>query len=342
MLLWKEAMKKTLLDLYSREKIRDLHKIAATRKFGYSPIVFVCEKDGDASFLSKCLSKLFDAALTETNKEFPDFLQYEWIKGKGYFNELRFISKHFAEGIKRFWHNLELFADSKKLGARKNSFGWKDVKDLFFEISTSDIAFLNGEKMNYIDKNSSSLFAACEEIDLQKITESIKNGADVNSFDNDGDTPLCFLLDSAECAVIDGCYGSDDKASFTKKVLKCLLFLIKNGADVNLFGFGGSDALTNAHFYGDPKVMEFLLQKGARLDLNCYVTDLDDWGQWYIRNSAYDFCITDRACGDLYNDDCGKQIELLEKYGVTYFIDGWSAEKIDDYYKLDFKRRPNE
>ncbi len=188
------------------------------------------------------------------------------------------------------------------------SWKWNEIKDYFRELNIEEVALLNGDELNYHTEKDIPLFEACNELDFEKIKQAVANGANVNAIDKNGDTPICNVLDFVE----------DYEDDFLIEILD---YLIEKGADINLFGFGGSDCLTNAHFSNKPRLMEYLFEHGARKDLNCFVTDLYDNGQWNILNAAYDYCITDRAMGDYYDDNCKEQIDILEKNGVKFYID---------------------
>lgn len=321
----------------------------------------IAASDGDViitPLIAAYMLKLLQSARKKTNEIYPDFLAHKWITGNGYFKKLVFTSNNFSEAKSFFWKELQESADSGtikvcesvvvdtfksfndeiknrvtltalktpdisscktyteyKCDTVPRTWKWNDIKDYFVELNTDEIALLNGKEFNFHTKSDEPLFKSCSERNLEAVKKAINNGANVNSINEDGETPLSLVLS----------YSEEYDDDFLIRILD---YLLEKGADINLFGFGGMDCITCAHLSSKPKIMEYLFEHGAGKDLNCYVTDLYDDSQWFIQNAAYDYCITDRLIGDYYDDNCKKQIDILEKYGVSFFIDGWNAERL--------------
>lgn len=317
--------------------------------------------DGDVietPLVAAYMLKLLQKATEKTNEKYPDFLAHTWRIGNGYFRKLVYTSEDFSDAKLLLWKNLQELADSGKVTicetVEKDSYKrhdgkienrvhltamkipvlhdyktcvnyicdkkpqywkWDEIKDYFVELNSDEVALLNGRELNYHTETDVPLFDACNEHNLEKIKLAVKAGANVNAINDNGETPLSIVLD----------YATEYEESFLIEIID---FLIENGADVNLFGFNGTDSFTCAHFADKPDIMEYLFKHGARKDLNCFVTDLSDSSQWYIQNSAYDYCTTDRAIGDFYDDNCQKQIDILEEHGVKFFIDGWDEKRL--------------
>lgn len=80
--------------------------------------------------------------------------------------------------------------------------------------------------------------------DVARVKTMLAQGKNVNTKDNDGDTPLMW-------AALEG-------------HLKVVKILLAHGADVNAIDKYGDTALYYAKFYGDPKIIRILKQAGAR------------------------------------------------------------------------------
>ena len=98
------------------------------------------------------------------------------------------------------------------------------------------------EKTNWNEK----LFWACKHGDIALAEEAIKNGADVNAKDKEGNTAL---IDAA---------GSINKNN--KEIVE---LLINSGADVNAKNNAGWTALMSAAFEGNKEIVETLIKAGA-------------------------------------------------------------------------------
>lgn len=84
--------------------------------------------------------------------------------------------------------------------------------------------------------------------DIAEWEEKLKNGADINARDNDGDTPLFMAA-----------YGNKNP-----KVIKTLL---EYGADVNIRDDSGKTPLNYAVKYNaEDKIFEILLASGANIE----------------------------------------------------------------------------
>lgn len=321
----------------------------------------VCTVDGEVievPLIAAYMLKLLQSAKEKTDEVYPDFLAHTWRIGNGYFKKLVFTSEDFSDAKILFWKKLKELADSGDVtvcetvvedtftnhrgeienrvtltsmkGPRTHSYKdcinyncdttprswvWNDIKNYFVELNSDEIALLNGKELNYHTDLDLPLFEACYNRDLSAIKNAVEQGANVNAINDDGETPISLALDFSE--------GYDDSY-----LISILDYLIQNGADVNLFGFEGTDCFTCAHLSDKPRMIEYLFEHGARKDLNCYVTDLSDTSQWYDANAAYSSCLEDRAIGDYYDDNCQEQINIFEKHGVNFFIDGWDAKRL--------------
>jgi uncharacterized protein len=88
-----------------------------------------------------------------------------------------------------------------------------------------------------------SLINAVASGEITKAKSLIKNGAEVNHRNSEGETPLTFAA--------------------TWNQLECLKLLLTHGADPNLADNTGGTALMLAAQHGSPQMVRVLLQKGA-------------------------------------------------------------------------------
>ncbi|MBR4790510.1 MAG: hypothetical protein IK024_06430 [Treponema sp.] len=366
-------MKQTLLDLYTREEIRDLRESYCEYQYDYCPIVCtyeenfppICYKKRDyfkISLFKEYLTRLLEAALIKTQKEYPDFLKMDWIKNNGYFYELTPLCDKYDAARHSLWDNLRLIADAKEVTVHEKKFRhhkfdfilspenikkidtvtklrkheydktpyswkWEEVKQYYKELSLKEMTFFHGEQMNYLGGNTGNLFWACELFDSKGIRNAVENGADVNGFDEFGDTPIVCLLS----------HFHETEENKVDELIETMKFLLDNGADINLFGFGGHDIISEAHYLDNIKIMKFIFDNGVRNDLNCWIFEKNGGSSWYIKCWAYDDCITDINLGEDENRGYHykEQVYIMEKHGMTLYIDGWDGDKLSDYYGWD-------
>jgi len=94
------------------------------------------------------------------------------------------------------------------------------------------------------------LIKASEKGDIKKVTLLLENGADVNTKDNDGWTPLMHAAEKGHKEVVE--------------------LLIEKGADVNIQDEDGWTALMFASQNGHKEVVELLIEKGADVNAKDY------------------------------------------------------------------------
>lgn len=93
---------------------------------------------------------------------------------------------------------------------------------------------------------NSRLLSAAEKGEPVIAQYLINCGADVNTQDNDGATPLILAACAGDSGVVE--------------------VLLNNGAEVNMSEMGGNTALMMAAFFGDIDIVEILLSAGADID----------------------------------------------------------------------------
>jgi len=102
-------------------------------------------------------------------------------------------------------------------------------------------------------KWNETLSKAANTGDLLLLRQALVNGADINTKEGDGKTPLMKLVDD----------GNSDRQ---KKRLPCIKELIAHGADINLTTDDGHSALTFAALKGNEDAIDILIQEKAALN----------------------------------------------------------------------------
>lgn len=91
------------------------------------------------------------------------------------------------------------------------------------------------------------LIKSADKGDLAGVTQAIKNGADVNFKDNEGETALIEAVESGKIDIVK--------------------LLIKKGAKINLQDDEGETALHEAIEEGNIEIAKFLIKSGARTNI---------------------------------------------------------------------------
>lgn len=214
---------------------------------------------------------------------------------------------------------------------QKRTWKWNEIKEFFVELSDKELEFLHGKNLNQCTIKDLSLFEACDKGDFDRIKQAIKNGANVNATDKDGQGCLQKLLD--QYRVSDEFSNTEDKNVILDKYKELIDYLLNQGLNINLYGFDdGEDPILCAHWIGSTELMEFLIQKGASIHQNPFITDLGDSEQSLIASATYDYVETDLAIGDYDTDTLIKEEAVLEKAGIKFWIDGWDSDKVTEFY----------
>ena len=111
-----------------------------------------------------------------------------------------------------------------------------------------------------IDNIQKELLEAIEDGNLLKIREVLPLVDDVNFFNEEGETPLAVtaLIWQEELGI------------------KILSSLLDKGADIDLYKQPGFSALFNAVIANRPEMVEFLLRKGAKVNVNYMEEDMPE------------------------------------------------------------------
>ena len=157
-----------------------------------------------------------------------------------------------------------------------HSYSWDEIKHFFVELTLHQLALTFPEELLHkhtmIDDD---LFSACKRLDLEGMKHAIDKGANINSINKYGDTPLATIF---SCIQDKQCWRpSDNEPSPTEKgedyfdeFRPFADLLIEAGADVDLFGREGEAPLLEAYYSCSTKAVKYLLEKGANPNYNYY------------------------------------------------------------------------
>lgn len=108
--------------------------------------------------------------------------------------------------------------------------------------------------------SATPFFMAAKTADLDYLKLLVELGADPNTPNEDGATPLMTAAGL-------GCYAPDEEAGTESECIEVVNFLLKLGADVNLVDQNGETAMHGAAYKSLPKMVHFLAGKGANPEI---------------------------------------------------------------------------
>lgn len=110
-------------------------------------------------------------------------------------------------------------------------------------------------------------------------------------------------------------------------------YFLKLGLNINLYGFGlGEDTILCAHWLHNPDFMKFLIEKGADVNQNSFLTGFEIIDYCLFASSTYDYVETDLAIGEDDTELLKKEEKILEDAGIKYWADGWNLDKASVFF----------
>ncbi len=213
-----------------------------------------------------------------------------------------------------------------KFNKKNKSYKWDEIKHLFCEVSLSVRELLNHKWMNRINKYDKELIEACSNFDIEGVKRAVERGANVNTLSNMDETPLTQAI-----GMYNDCFAYKDYTETERevienenyhKLLPIIDYLLKQGADINLFGYDGDSPLVAAYYTRSTRLVEYLLKKGANPNVNCHLTD--------SANESI-FCSSILSIiYYLYSDDdgIGEDIKrVVKQYGGRLYYFGYNPIK---------------
>ncbi len=317
------------------------------------------------------LLKIWQEAKKRTDDKFFFWNYYYWYYNPDdYFQKLIFYKNegYRKKAIHYFWEILEKIADSgeitvqesftqndkektwviNSMGINKNkdyelmlqeakknpikkSWKWTEVKDFFIQLSDTEMELLHGKHLDQCCTRDLPLFDACKRLDITGIKDALSSGAVVNAMDKTGDGCLHYVLDQDR--FVDYNFPNPKSSSDNKKIKDIIDFLLDNGLNINLYGFGGGeDSIVLTHWLRNIDLMQFVINRGADAKLNPFCTDFGDDIECLTMSGVYDFVETDLAIGEDDPEILLAEEKILEDAGVKYWIDGWDGDKVSKFY----------
>ena len=257
-----------------------------------------------------CRASIISAA---SHNGFEKYWWLDWVPGKGGFNNLENTdtSKKMSEKqmLQRFWKLLEKIANSGEVQVTEGywvngegkgmcgprvtgnvivdaktadeiqvddvqtypyckqmrTFKWNEIKDFFIELTLDQLRLTMPDKLHNHKEIDDTLLEACFNWDTEMIKMAMARGANINCLDRDGSSVIIRAMDSL---------GYDDeKIPQCEKIIDLLL---SYSADINLFGYEAMSPLICAYdsLYNTTELVEFLLERGASPNTNCFCADI--------------------------------------------------------------------
>jgi len=156
-------------------------------------------------------------------------------------------------------------------------FSFDEIKDYFVYCDSHLLSLLNAEDgAKLITEEEKQLFEAAGKSDIDGIFDAIKKGANINAIDKYGYTAFTNVFE--DCIhELSGMENPIDRNNQIEQTLSIAKTLLEHGADINLFGFWGGNALKATAYANNPVLMKFLLDNGANPNINFYPEEGDKW-----------------------------------------------------------------
>jgi ankyrin repeat protein len=151
------------------------------------------------------------------------------------------------------------------------------------------LSLLNAEDgQKEITEQEKFLFSSADISDLDGILNAIKQGANINAIDTNGETAFTKVFENFNYELYNEERKFDEKTLIERTILIASKML-ELGADINLFGYDGINALQQVAYSHNPTLMKFLLDNGANPNINYFPED----GQEYIKSTVLDTILSD-------------------------------------------------
>ena len=211
------------------------------------------------------------------------------------------------------------------------SYDWNEISGYFTEVSFKELELMHGEKINRHTEKDDALFRACHALNTVQMEAALHDGAHILALNEDGRSPIAECMEAGIETLnwINDDHGlsPQERKVFLKRLKECISFLLKQGADINSYGFGCCcTPLYNAVFIHEPEIMEYLFENGADPNLFDDYFDLcSSKFDWHIKSSCYDCLLSEFS---LYGEtpELLRKEELMKQYHAQVFIDGFEPE----------------
>ncbi|MEI8374541.1 MAG: ankyrin repeat domain-containing protein [Planctomycetota bacterium] len=200
-------------------------------------------------------------------------------------------------------------------------FGYEPIAPFFAFLDPFLLSLVNAEDGRpQATELDLELFKAVGRLDIELVLRLIDQGANVNALDKYGGTPFTDLATASRFDHL--AFEEADEARKTQpdisqgERIAMMRQLLDRGADVNLFGFGGVNALTEAVMHCEDEVVCFLLSVGADPNHNQYPDDDPDDDSTPFFYAASDFSLAER--GSLEEQKLERIYNALKDAGAAH------------------------
>ena len=223
-----------------------------------------------------------------------------WLNENKITDEIRDnVYKQYSKGGKHY-----------ELSLQNQRFSFEEIKDYFVYCDRRFLGLLNAsDGVKDITETEKALFAASENSDLDGIINAVKNGANINAIDTNGETAFTKVFQNFN----DEFYYNEqlDKNAFIEHTIYIAKKMLELGADVNFFGYDGLNALQYTAYSHNATLMKFLLDNGANPNFNYYPEDGED----YITSTQLNTILSDYYV-DNDEENLNQCEELLKNAGA--------------------------
>jgi len=218
------------------------------------------------------------------------------------------------------------------------SYKWAEIKDMFIELTLDQLRLVQKEKMHKCSSIDEELFAACNRMDIDAVRRALELGPNPNALNKMGECPITETIQySADHfrewnkKYTDEEYEEHKRMAFerTKPIVELLL---EHGADVDLFGYDGEQALVAAYLDGNVEMTRFLLEHGSNPNYNSFLTDITSEEEKASVSSTALFYLYDEI--DDYTPEQIAIEKLLYQYGGRIF--NWGHDGMFEPYSGKF------
>jgi hypothetical protein len=156
---------------------------------------------------------------------------------------------------------------------KNQKFSFEEIKDFFVYCDNHLLSLLNAKDgQKEISEQEKFLFSSADISDLDGILNAIKQGASINAIDTDGETAFTKVFQNFN----DRFYSKERKLDEKTLIERTILIaskMLELGADIDLFGYDGINALQQIAYSHNPTLMKFLLDNGANPNINYFPED---------------------------------------------------------------------
>lgn len=207
---------------------------------------------------------------------------------------------------------------------KKKTFKWNEIKDLFTQLTLKQLSLMDAKQLHRHSAIDKTLFAACDYLDVEGVKLAIRNGANVNALDENGESALQhtveFFKDVGKSMHI--AYSKEEldciEAENYKKCVEIVDILLAQGADIDLFGMDGMQPIVCAYYERSIDMIKYLLEKGSNPNYNS--DRLDDLSHYSEDSNRCTILNLIASLPDDEYDDYAKAVEtLIRNHGGRIF-----------------------